>query len=123
MDSQFAEVLRKTRLEKGLSQSDLAQKAGFQPSAISHFEAGRRSPSFENMKRLADALNVTIDFLLGRQAEPQMAGPTAEQLFRNFEQMSAEDQVTISEFSRILADKNKTRQGETQGRERETRSD
>ncbi len=119
MGSQFGEILRRTRLERGLSQSDLAEKARFQPSAISHFEAGRRSPSFENMKRIADALNVTIDFLLGRQPDPQGAGPTAEQLFRSFEKMSAEDQTTISEFARLLADKNKNKQRGAEGRERE----
>lgn len=124
MNSPFAEILRRTRQEKGLSQSHLAEKAGFQPSAISHFEAGRRSPSFDNMKRLADALNVTIDFLLGRQPEPQIAGPTAEGLFRNFEKMSAEDQVTISEFAKLLANKNKNRlEGEAEERERKARSD
>lgn len=112
MSSPFPDILRKTREDKGLSQADLAEKAGMQPSAISHFEAGRRSPSFDNLKRLADALNVTIDFLLGRQREPQPAGPAADQLFRNFEKMSAKDQETLSSFAKLLADKNKNRSAE-----------
>lgn len=112
MQGPFSDILRKTREDKGLSQSELADKAGMQPSAISHFEAGRRSPSFDNLKRLADALNVTIDYLLGRQREPQSAGPVAEQLFRDFEKMSAEDQETLTSFAKMLAQKNKSRSKE-----------
>lgn len=110
MPSVFGDSLRKAREEKGLSQAELAEKAGLQPSAISHFESGRRSPSFDNLKRLADSLSVTVDFLLGRQPQPNFAGPVAEQLFRNFEQMTAADQDTVASFARMLAQKNKDRQ-------------
>jgi transcriptional regulator with XRE-family HTH domain len=110
MPESFPELLRKIREDKGLSQSELAHKAGFQPSAISHFESGRRSPSFENLKRLADALSVTIDYLLGRETDPKSAGPVAEQLFRNFGQMSADDQESLAKIAKMLAEKNKDRQ-------------
>jgi transcriptional regulator with XRE-family HTH domain len=107
VSSPFSETLRKTRLERGLNQAELAVKCGFKPSAISHFEAARRAPSFENLRRLADALNVTIDYLLGRQPAPQTVGTQAEQLFRNFDQMTADDQETLSSMAEILAKKNK----------------
>ena len=108
----FSERLRRTREDKGLSQGDLAHKSGLQPSAISHFESGRRSPSFDNLKRLADALAVTIDYLMGRESTPKSAGPAAQQLFRNFEQLSAEDQDNLSTFADFLAKKNKDRKEE-----------
>src|SRR5438445_13452744 len=101
----FGEKLRKIREDKGLSQAELANKAGFQPSAISHFESDRRSPSFDNLKKLADALSVTIDYLLGRETVPASAGPVAEKLFRNFGQMSAEDQDDLAKFAALLAEK------------------
>lgn len=110
MPEEFPGLLRKTRENKGLSQSELAHKAGFQPSAISHFESGRRSPSFENLKRLADSLSVTIDFLLGRETGSKSAGPVAQQLFRNFEQMSSDDQESLAKIAKMLAQKNKDRQ-------------
>ncbi len=100
-------MLREIRESRGYSQSELAVKAGFQPSAISHFETGRRSPSFENLRRLADALNVTIDSLLGRSRKPEGAGPVADRLFRHFSQISAEDQDTVAEFAAMLAKKSK----------------
>ena len=103
----FGAILRKVRENQNLSQSDLAKKSGFEPSAISHFETGKRAPSFENLKRLADALSVSIDYLLGRTEEPSSSGPVAEKLFRNFGNMSAEDQDTISKMVEMLAKKNK----------------
>jgi transcriptional regulator with XRE-family HTH domain len=109
MTESFADRLRKTREAKSLSQAELGQKAGLQASAISHFEAGRRSPSFDNLIRLADALSVTLDFLLGRATEPKNAGPVAEQLFRSFERMSADDQESLAQFAKVLAEKNKDR--------------
>ena len=111
MSTEFGQRLRKEREEKGLSQTELAEKTGLQPSAISHFELGRRSPSFENLRILADALSVTIDYLLGRQSAPESAGPAAQQLFRNFEKLTTSDQETVASFAKMLAEKNKRREG------------
>jgi len=110
MKETFGERLRRIREEKRMNQTDLAARTGFQPSAISHFESGRRSPSFDNLKKLADALAVTIDFLLGRESVPTTAGPVAEKLFRNFQKMTAEDQDDLAKFAAMLAEKNRLRQ-------------
>jgi transcriptional regulator with XRE-family HTH domain len=110
MDDEFGNILRKVREEKGLGQYELAERAGLHLSAISHFEAGRRAPSFDNLKRLADALSVTVDYLLGRQMETESAGPAVQQLFRNFEQLSAADQDTVMSFAEMLAAKHRQRQ-------------
>ena len=50
-----------------------------------------------------------IDYLLGRESMPTSAGPVAEKLFRNFEQMTAEDQDDLAQFAALLADKNRRR--------------
>lgn len=105
---EFAELLKAVREEKGLSQTELAAKTGLQPSAISHFESGRRSPSFDNLRRLADALNVTIDYLLGRSQEREAAGPASDILFRNYEKLTNDDQQRVNEFAEFLAEKSKS---------------
>ena len=64
-DSIFAVCLRQARERQGLNQAELAQRAEMQPSAIAHFEANRRKPSFENVRRLAKALDVSSDYLMG----------------------------------------------------------
>ena len=106
MAEKFPDILRGAREGKNLSQTDLAERSGLQPSAISHFETGKRAPSFENLKRLADALTVSVDYLLGRAEEPKSSGPVVEQLFRDFNRMTAADQESFAKFASMLAEKN-----------------
>ena len=83
----FPERLRVARTQRQLSQEGLAKRANLQPSAISHFETGTRKPSFDNLRRLADALEVTTDYLLGRVDEMQETAG-ADRLHRHLNQLS-----------------------------------
>jgi len=65
IDATFAHRLRVIRQRRDFSQSDLARAAGLEPSAIAHMEAGRRLPSYQTMRGLVLALDVSADFLLG----------------------------------------------------------
>ena len=105
MSELFPDRLRAARQLRGFSQSELADKAGLQPSAVSHFETGRRAPSFDNLKVLSDALQVTTDYLLGRVDKPNLTGPVANQLFRHAEKMSKRDLDTLTSFAEMLAKK------------------
>src|SRR5262245_31017873 len=107
MSKIFAERLKSARETRKMSQSDLAQKAGFQPSAISHFETEGRDPSFDNLKRLADALNVTTDFLLGRVDEATISGPAFGRVFRHAEKLTDDDLRALEAMAEALAKKNK----------------
>lgn len=115
MSENFADRLRAARERRNLSQTDLSKITGLQPSAISHFETAKRAPSFDNLKRLADALGVSIDYLLGRSASPDVSTPQAEQIFRNFSQMSADDQQTLAAMAQILANKKQASPDDTSG--------
>ena len=104
----FPDNLKKIREIKGLSQTELAKRSGLQPSAVSHFETGRRAPSFDNLKRLADTLEVTTDFLIGREIDPTTSGPTLESIFRNAQEMADDDRQKLAEFADFLASKKKS---------------
>ncbi len=65
----FAKNLRKFRLEKKLSQEDLADSANLHRTYIGSVERGERNISIDNMERLAIALDCTIADLLSE--EPQ----------------------------------------------------
>jgi transcriptional regulator with XRE-family HTH domain len=106
MENVFKDRVRAAREMRGFSQSELAEKAGFQPSAISHFETGGRSPSFDNLKRLADALSVSTDYLLGRVDSPSISGPIAGKLFRHAEKLSDDDLQALDSMAEALAKKN-----------------
>ena len=62
----FPDCLRTAREYRGLTQGELAERAGLQPSAISHFETGTRKPSFDNLRLLADTLDVDPGLIRGR---------------------------------------------------------
>ena len=104
----FPGRLRAAREKRGLSQGDLATRAGLQASAISHFETGTRKPSFDNLRRLADALEVTTDYLLGRVTDAQaLAG--ADKLHRHLDRLTTDDRDIAENFLKMLADKSKHR--------------
>jgi transcriptional regulator with XRE-family HTH domain len=57
-------ALRAARLQRNLSQSDLARIAGVSASAISQAERGQRGLSLETVLELSTGLNITLDELL-----------------------------------------------------------
>lgn len=54
----------KKREELNLSQTHLAKRAGLKPPSISQYESGSRSPSYEALLKLSNALNVSTDYLI-----------------------------------------------------------
>jgi transcriptional regulator with XRE-family HTH domain len=62
----FAHRMRKCRMDRGYTQAELARRAGLAPATISHFETAGRMPDAFNLARIAIALDVSIDRLLGR---------------------------------------------------------
>jgi len=99
----FPERLRTAREFRELSQGELGLRAGLQASAVSHFETGTRKPSFDNLKRLADALRVSTDYLLGRATEMQATVANADRLHRHYSGLSAEYQEMADDFIQMLA--------------------
>jgi transcriptional regulator with XRE-family HTH domain len=60
----FGENLRQHRKALGISQEDLAEKAGLHRTYIGSVERGERNVSIDNMGRLAVAVGSTIQRLL-----------------------------------------------------------
>ena len=110
----FAQRLRTMREFRGISQSELAARAGLQASAVSHFETATRKPSFDNLKRLADALRITTDYLLGRTNEMEGSAASADRFYRHYSGLSAEYQEMADDFLSMLAKRarEKSRKGD-----------
>lgn len=60
----FARNMRRIRLEKKLTQENLAEGAGLHPNYISSVERGERNISIGNIERIACALGVHMAELL-----------------------------------------------------------
>ena len=89
-----------------MSQGDLAKATGLPPSTIAHFEGGGRKPSFDNLRKLANALDVTTDFLLGRADSPDVA-QEADPLYRYGSRLTASDRVIAEDFLRMLSERDR----------------
>ena len=63
--SAFSEKIVFLMNKNRLSQKELAQAVGVTESAISYYIKGTRSPRGEVVKKIAEALETTTDFLLG----------------------------------------------------------
>lgn len=65
--SRFTQILganlKKVRIEKGLTQDELASKCGFYRTYINLIETAKRTPSSYNLHRLATTLHVEVDEL------------------------------------------------------------
>ena len=107
----FQQRLRAARGTREWSQSDLAQRAGLPPSSIAHFETGSRKPSFDTLRRLANALEVTTDYLLGRVEDPGLA-EAGDPLFRDIGNLTGSDRELARDFLKMLAERSSTKHKE-----------
>jgi XRE family transcriptional regulator of biofilm formation len=64
----LAKRVKEYRRQKGLTQQKLAEKTGLSFNTITKIEQGiGKSPTLDTLNKLADALNVSIDELVGRK--------------------------------------------------------
>jgi transcriptional regulator with XRE-family HTH domain len=63
-----ADLLRTARTRAGLSQRDLARRAGTAQSVVARIELGATSPTWETLSRLLDAAGFELEALLGLHA-------------------------------------------------------
>lgn len=62
----YGQIFKELRLEKKLSQRDLAKETGISQQAISFWEQNKRTPNMDDCIKLADFYKVTLDELVGR---------------------------------------------------------
>ena len=84
----FGERLKKVRQEKGLSQSELGKMVDIHYTQIGRYESKGASPSAEVLKKLANKLEVSADYLMNGTLE-QIADEVIN------------DKALINQFNRI----------------------
>ena len=93
----FGKRLTAAREAKNLTKQKLGEVVGIHHSQIGRYEKGEASPAAEVLKKMANALNVSTDYL--------MNGTTADLAAENIN-----DKTLINQFNRIaeLTEENKT---------------
>lgn len=66
----FARRLIALRENAGLTKSQFAREMGLTPSTIGNLEHARKRPGLDTVIQMADFFGVSVDYLLGRFAEP-----------------------------------------------------
>lgn len=61
----MGEKLKSLRIEKKLTQKQIADRIGLAISAVSSYESGSRYPSYDVLVKLARIFHVSTDYLLG----------------------------------------------------------
>lgn len=69
MDSKFYQRIKERRLAKGLTQKQLAEMASISPTSYIAYERGNKTPPIDVAARIANCLEVSIDWLFGLEKE------------------------------------------------------
>ena len=89
--------LRELREQKGLSQEKLGKLTEVTKVSVCGYELGKKTPSVNQLDRIASALEVTTDYLLGRDTMQTYIGEDGEPYRVSF---SKEEMHTLLEMRR-----------------------
>ena len=79
---EFSERLKTLRKEAGFTQVDVAEKLGISQPAYASWERGTKKPTQDNLVKIAQILNVSVDYLVGNSQETSDELDNIELLFR-----------------------------------------
>ena len=64
--------LKELRKKKGISQLRMATDLNTTQNTISRYETGEREPGIDDLIKIADYFNVSVDYLIGRTENPKI---------------------------------------------------
>lgn len=102
------EKIRELRKERNLNQDQLAELASLNRVTIAKYESGRVEPGAHALSRIADALEVSTDVLLGRSEEStienteQPKTPQIRIVSGWMEKMPKEDQDRVVQMMQLM---------------------
>lgn len=79
---EFSERLKDLRKQAHLTQVELAKILGIVQSSYADLERGKKNPTQENLVKIAQILNVSVDYLVGNSEENSDVLENIELLFR-----------------------------------------
>ena len=88
----FSQRIRDIRKGLRMSQEKFGELAGVSQRTVAFWEAGDRTPSYDVLVDIANQLDVSVDYLLGRSDEPKQKEPAI-----------SDDELRISTLDRLMA--------------------
>lgn len=98
--------LKTLRIAKGLSQQKLADSIGVTQQAINQYENGKVEPDIDNLIRLSDALEVSVDLLIGHEVlDPTTDNLVSDdefELIESFRSLGASDKKMLTRMMDLM---------------------
>jgi transcriptional regulator with XRE-family HTH domain len=96
--SGIGERIKCCRLALGMSKALLASKAGLTRPTITYYENRHSTPTLRSLRKLADALGVSVDYLVGLERDPKHPGDLKIQLlFKNIDELNEREILLMEE--------------------------
>ena len=102
----FNENLKLLLLEKNMKQADLCRMTGIQTSLMSEYINGRKSPTIGNAILIADALNISLDDLVGRKwntcRDQKKPGEYTDELSETLNKLTEKECIFVMDVIKAL---------------------
>jgi transcriptional regulator with XRE-family HTH domain len=95
--------LRKARETLGLTQEDVAGVLGIQRTSVIAMEAGKRSVTAIELRRLARLYRRSVAWILGEEPDADITTGDDHALYRATAELSPEDKAQVLRFAQFLA--------------------
>ena len=101
----FVEILQK----RNITAYQIAKETGISQGLMGEYKKGLKIPTTQNLIKIADYLNVSIDLLLGRETkqkiastEPDESDSNKNRLMHNYNKMNDKAQEHIADYSDFM---------------------
>lgn len=101
---EISKVITDLRKEKDWSQADLANKTGISQVMVGKYERGDASPSIEVAKKIADAFEVSLDFLVGEGQNASFDKKTMERILEIQKLDSSTQEMLFNLIDTVIRD-------------------
>ncbi len=95
----------------GWTQAQLAGKAGITPAAVCQIEKGDRVPTIPVLYRIAQVLQVSLDYLTGQKDSVELKDALQNQelkiFFRKYQNLDEEDRRFIEKYVKAISKRGK----------------
>jgi transcriptional regulator with XRE-family HTH domain len=114
MANKFGDNVKKIRVEKNISQQELADLVGIHSTHVSRYERNMAQPSIEIAKKMAEALNVTVDTLIygatDEKAKNNLKDADLLNMFTKVQQLDKTDVTTVKNLLKAFIFQKETQQ-------------
>lgn len=97
----FGDRLRDARLQKGLTQEQLAKQIGVAKSTLTGYEKGNREPDVFKIKKILEVLEVDSDYLLGIDRTKKASEPDESDSEAIYEELGFKIYKTLLEYGYV----------------------